>query len=48
MKPMNANELLAGLALARAGAHHRRCNGLPQGAAGLHFCLLPRRACGRP
>ncbi len=41
MKPMNANELLAGLALARPVPITRRCNGLPQGAAGLHFVCFP-------
>lgn len=48
MKPMNANELLAGLALARPVPITAVVTDSRKGAAGLHFCLLPRRACGRP
>ena len=44
MKPMNANELLAGLALARPVP----ITAVVTDSRKVHFCLLPRRACGRP
>ena len=46
MKPIHANELLAGLTLARPVPITRRCDRQPPRYTRLRLCLLPGRAGG--